>query len=39
MTDLPKKYKLGKFDVLCEGYNNPDDPYILTGSCGVRIYF
>lgn len=30
-ADLPKWFKLGSTDVLCEGYSNPDDPYILKG--------
>jgi hypothetical protein len=30
-AELPKWFKLGSTDVLCEGYNNPDDPYILKG--------
>jgi hypothetical protein len=33
---MPKMYKLGALNVLCEGYTNPDDPYILNGSCGVN---
>jgi len=33
---MPKQYKFGKLNVLCEGYNSPEDPYILVGSCGVR---
>jgi hypothetical protein len=32
---MPKKYKFGKLSVSCEGYNFPEDPYILAGSCGV----
>lgn len=30
------KYKFGKIEVLCEGYEYPNDPYILTGSCGLE---
>lgn len=26
---------MGKINVICEGYDYPDDPYILRGSCGV----
>ena len=26
-------------NVICEGYDYPDDSYILAGSCGVNIYF
>ena len=29
-------FKLGSTEVLCEGYNHADDPYILKGSCGVE---
>jgi hypothetical protein len=32
---MPTKYKFGKISVSCEGYNYPEDPYILAGSCGV----
>ncbi|KAK9468427.1 hypothetical protein V1512DRAFT_204290 [Lipomyces arxii] len=35
-ADVPGYFKLGRTDVICEGYNNPDDPYILRGSCGVE---
>lgn len=36
-ADLPKKYRLGAIDVVCEGYDYPEDPYILKGSCGVSV--
>lgn len=29
-------YRFGKVEVSCEGYNSPDDPYILRGSCGLE---
>lgn len=32
---LTPGYKLGQSDVGCEGYDFPNDPYILKGSCGV----
>ena len=32
---MDKKYQLGRIEVTCEGYDYPDDPYILRGSCGV----
>ncbi len=35
-ASLPPEFKLGSTEVLCEGYDNPDDPYILKGSCGVE---
>lgn len=34
-TELPKGIRLGLIDVSCEGYNNPEDPYVLAGSCGL----
>ncbi|KNE54018.1 hypothetical protein AMAG_00014 [Allomyces macrogynus ATCC 38327] len=33
---LEDYYRLGSTTVSCEGYDYPDDPYILAGSCGVR---
>ncbi|CAF1209062.1 unnamed protein product [Rotaria sordida] len=35
-SEMPQKYKFGKLSVSCEGYNYPDDPYILAGSCGLE---
>ncbi|KAK7520932.1 uncharacterized protein IWZ02DRAFT_273293 [Phyllosticta citriasiana] len=35
-ASLPEEFRLGSTDVICEGYNSPDDPYILKGSCGVE---
>ncbi|GAB7347820.1 hypothetical protein MBLNU459_g5357t1 [Dothideomycetes sp. NU459] len=35
-ASLPPEFKLGSTDVICEGYDSPDDPYILKGSCGVE---
>ncbi|KAF2639049.1 DUF1183-domain-containing protein [Massarina eburnea CBS 473.64] len=35
-ASLPPEFKLGSTDVICEGYDYPDDPYILKGSCGVE---
>ena len=35
-ASLPPEFKLGETEVICEGYSNPDDPYILKGSCGVE---
>ncbi|OCK85480.1 DUF1183-domain-containing protein [Lepidopterella palustris CBS 459.81] len=35
-ASLPEDFKLGSTDVICEGYDSPDDPYILKGSCGVE---
>lgn len=35
-TPLPDEFKLGSTDVVCEGYRNADDPWVLKGSCGVE---
>jgi len=35
-TDLDMDYRLGSVNVICEGYDYPDDPYILAGSCGLE---
>ena len=34
-ASLPVEFKLGSTDVSCEGYDSPEDPYVLKGSCGV----
>lgn len=38
-ADMDSSYRFGDIAVNCEGYNNPDDPYILKGSCGVGLNF
>ncbi|KAL6244593.1 hypothetical protein RBB50_008121 [Rhinocladiella similis] len=35
-ASLPEDFKLGSTDVICEGYESSDDPYVLKGSCGVE---
>lgn len=35
-ASLPAEFKLGSTDVICEGYDSPEDPYILKGSCAVQ---
>lgn len=35
-ADLDNSYRFGVTNVACEGYDYPDDPYILVGSCGVE---
>ncbi|KAF1839007.1 DUF1183-domain-containing protein [Decorospora gaudefroyi] len=35
-ASIPEEFKLGSTDVICEGYDYPEDPYILKGSCGVE---
>ncbi|KAL3495601.1 hypothetical protein BJX62DRAFT_174817 [Aspergillus germanicus] len=35
-VSLPGEFKLGSTDVVCEGYRDADDPWVLKGSCGVE---
>jgi len=35
-TQMDSTVKFGKISVSCEGYDYPDDPYILAGSCGLE---
>lgn len=35
-AELNSKIKFGRTDVSCEGYDHPDDPYILINSCGLK---
>uniref|UniRef100_UPI00398F00FE store-operated calcium entry-associated regulatory factor isoform X2 n=1 Tax=Pristiophorus japonicus TaxID=55135 RepID=UPI00398F00FE len=35
-TDMDSAYQFGAITVSCEGYNYPEDPYILRGSCGLE---
>jgi hypothetical protein len=35
-AEVPRQYRLGRTDVVCEGYSSPSDPYVLRGSCGVE---
>lgn len=34
-ADLENTYRFGQMEVSCEGYDYPDDPYILRGSCSL----
>ncbi|KAE8222177.1 hypothetical protein CF319_g4578 [Tilletia indica] len=34
-AELPEALRLGKVEVSCEGWENADDPYVLSGSCGL----
>uniref|UniRef100_A0A8C0FL29 Store-operated calcium entry-associated regulatory factor n=1 Tax=Bubo bubo TaxID=30461 RepID=A0A8C0FL29_BUBBB len=34
-ADLEHIYRFGQIEVSCEGYDYPDDPYILRGSCSL----
>jgi len=36
-ADLDSSVRFGETTVSCEGYANPDDPYILQGSCGLEF--
>lgn len=36
-ANIPTQYQLGRVKVLCEGYDYPEDPFILAGSCGVEF--
>jgi len=33
---MDNEYRFGKISVSCEGYDYPEDPYILAGSCGLE---
>jgi len=35
-TDLPKGTAFGLIEVNCEGYEYPEDPFVLAGSCQLR---
>jgi len=35
-TDMGNDYRFGSIQVVCEGYEYENDPYILRDSCGVR---
>ncbi|XP_065904104.1 store-operated calcium entry-associated regulatory factor-like [Dysidea avara] len=35
-ADMDKSYQFGRIQVSCEGYDYPDDPYVLKGSCGLE---
>lgn len=35
-ADLDSSVRFGETIVSCEGYNNPNDPYVLRGSCGLE---
>merc|ERR1712107_882303 len=36
MGDMDNGLRFGQVEVVCEGYDYPDDPYILAGSCGLE---
>uniref|UniRef100_A0A8C5M256 Store-operated calcium entry-associated regulatory factor n=1 Tax=Leptobrachium leishanense TaxID=445787 RepID=A0A8C5M256_9ANUR len=35
-VDMDNAYRFGKVEVNCEGFDYPDDPYVLRGSCGLE---
>ena len=35
-ASLPTEFKLGSTEVVCEGYESPDDEFILKGSCALE---
>ncbi|XP_075717936.1 store-operated calcium entry-associated regulatory factor [Rhinoderma darwinii] len=35
-VDMDNTYRFGKVEVSCEGFDYPEDPYILRGSCGLE---
>lgn len=35
-AELDSRVKFGELEVSCEGYDNPDDPYVLKGSCRLE---
>jgi len=35
-ADLDNAYRFGHTTVVCEGFDHPNDPYVLAGSCGVE---
>lgn len=35
-ADMPSEYEFGAVTVTCEGFDYPEDPYILQGSCGLE---
>jgi len=39
VAELDPQVKFGQLNVQCEGYDYPDDPNILRGSCGVSLAF
>ncbi len=35
-TPLPAGLSLGRIEVVCEGFEYPEDPYVTAGSCGLE---
>ena len=36
-SNIKSGYKFGNLEVVCEGYDYPDDDYVLVGSCGLEF--
>ncbi|XP_059160993.1 store-operated calcium entry-associated regulatory factor-like [Physella acuta] len=36
-SDMDNAYRFGHVEVSCEGYDYPNDPFILKGSCGLEF--
>jgi hypothetical protein len=34
-AEMAPSLRFGSLDVSCEGYSDPDDPFVLAGSCGL----
>jgi store-operated calcium entry-associated regulatory factor len=34
-ADIPVEYKLGRTEVVCEGYASPNDDYVLKGTFAI----
>ncbi|MEE6460367.1 hypothetical protein FKM82_000933 [Ascaphus truei] len=35
-VDMDNSYRFGKVEVNCEGFDYPEDPFVLQGSCGLE---
>ncbi|XP_069482267.1 store-operated calcium entry-associated regulatory factor isoform X2 [Ambystoma mexicanum] len=35
-ADMDNSYRFGKLEVSCEGFDYPNDPFVLRGSCGLE---
>ena len=35
-SDMDNLYRFGEIEVVCEGYDYAEDPYITKGSCGLE---
>jgi len=37
-AELPDEFKLGRTEIVCEGYSSPDDEYVLKGPRPIPTY-